>query len=259
MSSQVENNSIPIQEIGNMKIKSSKVSAPESGRPLEVSPAPEYVAHRIKMFDELKTKYEAHVAAQPRVPIRITLPDGRQMDGTAWETTPHQIAKMISNSLADRLVISKVNGELFDTTRPLEGDCTLELLDFDKEEGRAVFWHSSAHVLGEACEKHYGCHLCLGPPLDDGGFYYEMGMTEPGQSVSQADYPALNTLAKNIIKEKQPFERLVMTKEELLEMFKDNPFKVHLIKDKIADRVPPPTIKAATATAEPDFDDDIPF
>ena len=233
--------SVPVKEMGNVKISGKNkatvaaAAVAGSGRPLEVSPTPEYVAHRIKMFDELKAKYEAHVAAQPRQPIKITLPDGRQMDGIAWESTPLQIAKMISNSLADRLVISKVNGVLFDTTRPLETDCTLELLDFENEEGRAVFWHSSAHVLGESCEKHYGCHLCLGPPLEDGGFYYEMGMTEPGQSVSQADYPALNTLAKNIIKEKQPFERLVMSKEELLEMFKDNPFKVHLIKDKIAD------------------------
>lgn len=236
----ISNSAVPVKEMGKMKIKGSKAaskgaSVAEGTRPLEMTPPPEYVAHRIKMFDELKSKYEAQVAAQPRLPIRITLPDGRQMDGTSWETTPLQIAKMISNSLADRLVIAKVNGELFDTTRVLEGDCTMELLDFEKEEGRAVFWHSSAHVLGEACEKHYGCHLCLGPPLDDGGFYYEMGMTEPGQSVSQADYPALNTLAKNIVKEKQAFERLVMTKEELLEMFKDNPFKVHLIKDKIAD------------------------
>jgi threonyl-tRNA synthetase len=40
-----------------------------------------------------------------------------------------------------------------------------------------VFWHSSAHVLGEAAEKHYGCHLCLGPPTED-GFFYEMGIPE---------------------------------------------------------------------------------
>jgi len=236
-SSEIINNvaveAAPFQEMGKMKIK-GKAPA-EAAKPVVVRPTPEYVDHRIKIFDELKVKYEAFIAAQPRNPIRITLPDGRQMDGTSWETTPLQIAKMISNSLADRLVIAKVNGELFDTTRPIEGDCTLELLDFDKEEGRAVFWHSSAHVLGEACEKNFGCHLCLGPPLDDGGFYYEMGMTEPGQSVSQADYPYLNDLAKGIIKEKQPFERLVMTKEELLEMFKHNPFKVHLIKDKIPD------------------------
>lgn len=55
--------------------------------------------------------------------------------------------------------------------------CKLELLDFENEEGKAVFWHSSAHVLGEACEKHYGCHLCIGPPIED-GFYYEMAMKD---------------------------------------------------------------------------------
>lgn len=99
------------------------------------------------------------------------------MDGESWNTTPMEIAKLISNSLADRLVIAKVNGELWDSTRPLESDCTLELLDFEHEEGKQVFWHSSAHVLGEACEKHYGCHLCLGPPLEE-GFYYEMSIQD---------------------------------------------------------------------------------
>ena len=200
---------------------------------LELSPQPEFIGHRIKMFDEIKREYDAFVAAQPRVPIKITLPDGRSMDGVSWESTAMSIAKLISNSLADRLVIAKVNGELYDTLRPLEGDCTLELLDFEHEEGRQVFWHSSAHVLGEACERHYGCHLCLGPPIED-GFYYEMGLPG-GASASQADYPALNTLAKAITKEKQPFERLVLTKEQLLRMFQDNPYKVRLIQDKIAD------------------------
>lgn len=219
----------PTVAMAAMKLGKSSAQAPTG---LELNPPPEFIAHRIKMFDALKAKQDAFVAAQPRTPIRVTLPDGRQMDGTAWETTPLQLAKLISNSLADRLVIARVNGELFDTTRPLEGDCTLELLDFEKEEGRAVFWHSSAHVLGEACERHYGCHLCLGPPIEE-GFYYEMGMGE--RSVSQTDYPSLNTLARGIIKDKQPFERLVMTKEELLEMFRDNPYKVRLIQDKIAD------------------------
>jgi len=43
--------------------------------------------------------------------------------------------------------------------------------------GKRVFWHSSAHVLGEAAERHYGCHLCIGPPTDD-GFFYEMAIDE---------------------------------------------------------------------------------
>jgi len=70
-------------------------------------------------------------------------------------------------------VISKVNGELWDLERPLEGSCSLQLLKFDDEEAQAVFWHSSAHILGEAMERVYGGCLCYGPPIQD-GFYYDM-------------------------------------------------------------------------------------
>ncbi|EGF83910.1 hypothetical protein BATDEDRAFT_18299 [Batrachochytrium dendrobatidis JAM81] len=199
--------------------------------PLEFSPQAPFIQHRIDMFDRLKKEYDAEIAAKPRTPIEVTLPDGRIMPGVAWETTPFEIAKTLSKSLADRVVIAKVDGVLFDLVRPMEQSCSLELLDFDHEEGKKVFWHSSAHVLGEACELHYGCHLCIGPPIEE-GFYYEMSME---RSVTLADYESLQTLAKRAVSEKQPFERLVVSKENLLEMFQDNKYKVHIIKDKIPD------------------------
>lgn len=71
----------------------------------------------------------------------------------------------------------KVNGTLKDLTLPLEEDCNLELLKFDSPEGKYVFWHSSAHILGQAMEKLYGCNLCVGPPLDE-GFFYEAQMNK---------------------------------------------------------------------------------
>ncbi|KAF9913376.1 threonyl-tRNA synthetase [Lobosporangium transversale] len=218
---------------GKPKEKKAKKPAAEGSYPLEVTPAPEYIAHRIAMFDELKKKADEEDAAQPRVPITITMPDGSTREGTAWETSPMDIAKQIAKSLAERVVIAKVDKVLWDLERPLVASCQLELLDFENEEGKAVFWHSSAHVMGEACEKHYGCHLCIGPPIED-GFYYEMAMTTD-RVVSNNDYANLETLAKNIIKEKQNFVRLEMKKEQLLEMFKHNPYKVHLIKSKIPD------------------------
>ena len=70
-------------------------------------------------------------------------------------------------------MVAKVNGELWDLDRPFESDAKLELIKFDDDEGKAVFWHSSAHVLGEAMERCYGCNLCYGPPIDE-GFYYDM-------------------------------------------------------------------------------------
>jgi threonyl-tRNA synthetase len=82
--------------------------------------------------------------------------------------------------------------------------------------GKRVFWHSSAHVLGEAAERHYGCHLCIGPPTED-GFFYEMAIDD--RPVTTADYPSLEKVSDIAIKDKQKFERLVVPKETLLEMF----------------------------------------
>ncbi|KZT63487.1 tars protein [Daedalea quercina L-15889] len=213
------------------KEKKEKATAP-TGQPLELDPRPEYFDHRIKMFDQLKTEYDEWVKAQARQEIEITMPDGSKRKGTSWETSPMDIAKEISKGLADRVVIAKVDGDVWDLERPLEGSCTLELLDFEHPEGKRVFWHSSAHVLGEAAERHYGCHLCIGPPTED-GFFYEMAMDD--RVVQSADYPALEKLSDTAVREKQKFERIMVSKEKLLEMFGYNKYKKHLIETKIPD------------------------
>ena len=79
-------------------------------------------------------------------------------------------------------------------------------------------------------ERVYGGCLCYGPPIEN-GFYYDMFIEENG--VSSSDFSYLESLYKNIVKEKQPFERLEMKKEDLLEMFKYNEFKVRILKEKI--------------------------
>jgi len=114
----------------------------------------------------------------PRQKIRIVLPDGKEKEGTSFETSALDIAKSISNSLAEKLVVAKVKflkrvatldeglvnpdaqggeqgdyWELYDCFRPLEGDCEIKLLTFDDPEGKLVFWHSSAHILGESMER----------------------------------------------------------------------------------------------------------
>jgi threonyl-tRNA synthetase len=56
----------------------------------------------------------------------------------------------------------QTEGELWDMHRPFEGSCVLKLLKFDDEEGKMVFWHSSAHVLGEVLERVFGSYLTIG-------------------------------------------------------------------------------------------------
>lgn len=213
--------------------KDKKDTASTSAKaPLELDPKPEYVAHRMALFDKLKAEQDTIAAGKERKSITITLPDGAKKTGTSWETTPMSIALEISQGLADRTIIAKVNGTLWDMGRPIEEDASLELFDFNTPEGKRVFWHSSAHMLGEATERHYGCHLCIGPPTED-GFFYEMAID--GRAVETTDYQPLETIVSSIVKEKQTFERLVISKENLLEMFKHNKYKQHIIGSKIPD------------------------
>lgn len=202
-------------------------------RPLELTPPPEFFASRNALFDKRKAEREAWVAKQPREDIEITLVSGDVKKATSWETSPSQLAREISKSLLERTVIARVDAELWDLERPFEKSCKLELLDFEHSEGKRVFWHSSAHILGEAAERRFGCSLCIGPPVDD-GFFYEMALPDQG-AITSADYKPLKQIVEKAIKEKQPFERLELSKEDLLEMFSYNKYKQHIINDKIAD------------------------
>ncbi|XP_066566691.1 threonine--tRNA ligase 1, cytoplasmic isoform X2 [Amia ocellicauda] len=212
--------------------KKNKGGADAGVRP-ELSPWPQYIDERLALYNKLKEEHDALMAeraAKESKPIKVTLPDGKVVEAESWRTTPYQIASGISQGLADSTVISKVNGEVWDLDRPLECDCSLQLLKFDDEEAQAVYWHSSAHIMGEAMERVYGGCLCYGPPIEN-GFYYDMYLENEG--VSSNDFPGLESLCKKIIKEKQPFERLEIKKETLLEMFKYNEFKCRILNEKV--------------------------
>uniref|UniRef100_A0A8C2B2H6 threonine--tRNA ligase n=1 Tax=Cyprinus carpio TaxID=7962 RepID=A0A8C2B2H6_CYPCA len=185
------------------------------GTPGQLNPLPQYIDERLSIYNKLKAEHDALLsekAEKDSKPIKITLPDGKVVDGESWKTTPYQVACGISQGLADNTVISKVNNVVWDLDRPLEEDCSLVFLKFDDEEAQAVYWHSSAHIMGEAMERVYGGCLCYGPPIEN-GFYYDMFLENEG--VSSNDLPCLENLCKKIIKEKQPFERLEVKKETL--------------------------------------------
>jgi threonyl-tRNA synthetase len=128
--------------------------------------------------------------------------------------------------------LALTKGELWDLNRPLIGDCHLALLKFDDAEAKTVFWHSSAHVLGAAIEAQIGAHLTIGPPLQS-GFYYDSYMGD--LSVPDEDLKKIENKAMELCKNKYEFQRLVVTKQEALEIFSANPFKVSLITNKVPD------------------------
>jgi threonyl-tRNA synthetase len=217
-------------------------------------------SQRTDIFEKLYLIKQAELAAMPQTPISVTLPDGTVKEGLAYKTSPMDIALSIAKGLADSTVIAKVEyatkvqveaivacddegdsddenepasdspGELWDMNRPLVGNCKLSLLKFDDPEAKTVFWHSSAHVLGAAIEATYGCHLTIGPALND-GFYYDAYMGK--HTISEDDTKKVEAAAGDVCKKKYEFQRLVLTKDQALDMFESNPFKTNLIRNKV--------------------------
>jgi len=228
------------------------------GGAFQPEPNPSFTAHREAVWD----RAAAARAAEPEpehAPITITLPDGNTKPGTSFETSPLEIALGISKQLAGRVCVARVTyaasvkissvainqfddddgapsdvsqALLWDLARPLEGDCQLELLGFDTPEGKMVFWHSSAHLLGAALEQKYGAKLSIGPPVE-GGFYYDAYLGET--TVPEADFKPLQQAVTKMCNAKYKFERLALSKAELLEMFAYNPFKTAIIASKVPD------------------------
>ena len=83
--------------------------------------------------------------------IKITFPDGTIREYPEG-ITALDIAKSISEGLARKVLVAKVNGKVIDAFRPINEDATLQLLTWEDAEGKAAFWHSSAHLMAEALE-----------------------------------------------------------------------------------------------------------
>ncbi|XP_069796581.1 threonine--tRNA ligase 1, cytoplasmic-like isoform X3 [Narcine bancroftii] len=200
---------------------------------LHVKSWPLYVEERLRQFEKLKEAHDDILrgrAQKESCPIKISLPDGKCVQGESWKTSPYQISNAISRTMADGMVVARVNGVLWDLHRPLETDSHVELLPFRSEAGKAVYWHSSAHVLGAAMELLYGGLLCCGPNTEH-GFFYDMFLE--GRPISRSDFPQLESICQSMAKERLPFERVEVRREDLLELFKYNKFKLRFIEDKV--------------------------
>ncbi|KAK9276514.1 hypothetical protein L1049_006048 [Liquidambar formosana] len=193
------------------------------------------IPKRIAVFESIKAEQIAHRQSIAGDPIRVTLPDGTVKEGKRWETSPLDVARQISKSLAANALISQVNGVLWDMSRPLEGDCELKLFTFDSDEGRDTFWHSSAHILGQSVEMEYGCKLCIGPCTTRGeGFYYDAFYDELG--LNEDHFKQIESGASKAVAEKQPFERIEVSRQQALELFSENKFKIEIINELPEDK-----------------------
>ncbi|KAL8909309.1 MAG: hypothetical protein Q9207_000319 [Kuettlingeria erythrocarpa] len=204
------------------------------------SQLPDFIIKRNELFDELKRKHDAEVLEKEHPVINVVLDLGNDRNGApipampvaakAWESTPGSFLKHVDKDISSDVVVAKVDGrELWELHRPLEKDCRISYLPFTSTEGRNVFWHSSAHVLGEAAECQYNCLLSHGPPVEQ-GFFYDMAITG-GQVVKESDYSPLESKAARFVKEKQTFDRLHVSISDLKQMFGYSKYKMYYIEN----------------------------
>lgn len=161
--------------------------------------------------------------------INITLPDG-SVRPYEKGTSAHQIALSISEGLARNVLAAEVNGEVWDSSRPIEKDSAVKLLTWNDTAGKATFWHSSAHIMAEALEALYpGTKFGIGPAIET-GFYYDVDFGD--QEFSSDHFKAIETKFMELAKQKEVFVRENVSKADAVAYFteKGDEYKLDLIQ-----------------------------
>jgi threonyl-tRNA synthetase len=163
--------------------------------------------------------------------IKITFPDGAIREYNSG-VTALEIARSISEGLAKKVLAATVNGQVWDATRPITADATLKLLTWGDTDGKTTFWHSSAHLLAEAVESLYpGAKFWVGPPVDGGGFYYDMDLG--GRQITEDDMRKLEVKMAELAKQTEAFRRREISKAEAIKYFADkgDEYKLDLLEN----------------------------
>lgn len=171
--------------------------------------------------------------------INIKFPDGSEKQFEKG-VTALEIAKSISPRLAEEVLAAEVKpasdhsidkGQVVDLTRPIEEDSSLRLLKWEDDEGKHVFWHSSAHLMAAALEALYpGAKFGIGPAVEN-GFYYDVDLG--GRTLSESDFPKIEQKMLELAREKEVFQRINVSKAEAMEFFKEkgDEYKCELISE----------------------------
>jgi threonyl-tRNA synthetase len=159
--------------------------------------------------------------------INITFKDGNSKQFESGVTIV-DIANDISKSLKKKSVAGYVNDELYDLNRPINQDATVEIITKDDEKALDVLNHSTAHLMAQAVKRLYkDAKFGVGPAIKE-GFYYDIATDH---TITEEDLPKIEQEMRRIIKEQTEMEREEISKEEALDRFKDDPYKIELIND----------------------------
>ncbi len=161
--------------------------------------------------------------------IQITLPDGSVREYPKG-TSAAEVAKSISEGLARKVLAAEINGEVWDTARPINENVSLRLLTWDDKNAKSTFWHSSAHLMAEALESLYtGVKFGIGPPIEN-GYYYDIDLGD--KTISDEDLKKIEDKMKELAKANSSFVRKDVSKDDAIAYFADkgDQYKLELLE-----------------------------
>ncbi len=151
-------------------------------------------------------------------PISITFPDGTVKEFPAG-TTGMEIAHSISPRLADAALGLFVNDVPYDLATPIHHNASVRIVQWRDDEGKSIFWHSSAHLMAEAIEAIYpGTRFGIGPPIAS-GWYYDMELPQ-GVKLTPDDLQKIEAKMYELSKRDVPYHRIPKEYDEAVEYFK---------------------------------------
>lgn len=162
--------------------------------------------------------------------MKITFPNGDVKEYPEG-TRAIDIARSISERLANEALGAFFNGEKIDLSRKITTDGTIRFVTFDDPEGKEIYWHSSAHLMAEAIQELYpGVKFGVGPAIE-WGFYYDVALPD-GQKITNEDLPKIEQKMLELAQRNAEYERIEISWEDAVEHFKKvgDEYKLELLE-----------------------------
>lgn len=163
--------------------------------------------------------------------MNIRLPNGDIKEYNEG-VTGYEIAESISSRLAKEALGIFVDGEKYDLTRPINKDASVEIVTFDDERGKEIYWHSSAHLMAEAIQAIYpGTKFGIGPAIEN-GFYYDVDIPG-GVKLSSEDLPAIEKKMIELAQSNSEYKRIEIGWEDAIKHWKEvgDEYKIELLEN----------------------------
>ena len=161
--------------------------------------------------------------------INIKLPDGSVKEYEAGVKVG-DVTKDISEGLYRSAVGAVVNEKIMGYEESITEDCDFKVVKFEDKEGKAIFWHTSAHLMAAAVKEFWPeTKFAIGPAIDD-GFYYDMDLDH---RFVPEDLEKIEKKMKEIAKKDLKLKRVELSRKDALEYFEKQgqDYKIELIED----------------------------